>query len=173
MLVYLVRHCTTFLTVLQYNVIMMHFFCSYCKHFPHNSSYKAWAIFLHPRLFWCHLSVYIHVSQPSTSRNELCMLVAHVVNVCSSGHYFFLHRELVREPTLAAQNDEHEKAIKNSLPSRESCHTSALISNFLKTFHQTTHHHPRSVHGGPIEGHTWGKLTWATPPERWRYINLL
>ena len=35
-----------------------------------------------------------------------------LVAVCSSGYYFFLHRELVRELTLAVQSQSIKKAIK-------------------------------------------------------------
>ena len=44
------------------------------------------------------------LKQPSTFRNELCMLVAHVVTVCSSLYAY--------RTCQATSNNEHEKAVK-------------------------------------------------------------
>ena len=47
------------------------------------------------------------LNQPGTFRNELCMLIA----VCSSGYFFFLHSELVRELVLDVQAHHKQNAV--------------------------------------------------------------
>ena len=52
------------------------------------------------------------LNQPSTFRNELCMLVAYLSYCLLIVILFFMDGELVKELTLAVQINKHEKAAK-------------------------------------------------------------
>ena len=61
--------------------------------------------------------------------------------------------ELVKELTLAVQNNEHEEVKTVEVIGKAAAQLRIKLSSFLLTLHQPAYHHPQSVHGRQIKGH--------------------